>query len=228
MDTPCNASERLEGRRGSTLLELLIALAIFSILAVMGTSALQDLLPRWRTRAAALEFRSHIDQCRMLAIRTGRECRIQMVHYDSSLSDLESTPTGKYTIDLGNRNLNSTEWDTLPIDDIDGSGSTVTREYEGTIDIGDRNSSWHKRYVAIDTWGELGGPGSDNNDALVFGPKGWLTNPATDFNNYGYVTITFVNKFARFQGRFEDRQVRIYRTGVAKIENIFTEEVTGK
>ena len=52
-------------RSGFTLVELSIVLAIAMITLSYGVWMAQDLLPRWRCRAAAMEMSSHIQRCRL-------------------------------------------------------------------------------------------------------------------------------------------------------------------
>ncbi len=72
---PMSPLSSRSSRRGFTLIEMAITLAIISILTGWGIWMSQDLLPRWQTRSAAQEFAASVQQCRMIAIRAGVECR---------------------------------------------------------------------------------------------------------------------------------------------------------
>ena len=83
--------------RGFTLLEVMITVAIVMILTTVGIGMSSDLIPRYRTRKAALTMATQMQQCRSLAVRTGRECSVWLIDYDSSLSDPDNN-VGEYWV----------------------------------------------------------------------------------------------------------------------------------
>ena len=213
----------LPSRRGFTLLELAIVLALVGILTAIGIIMSNDMLPRYRTRAAALQFQAKAQQCRAAAIRSGRECIIRFLSTDSSLTDL-TTNTGVYWIGLGNRNRGSTTWDYLPVNtgtaDIDAS--------QGQVDIGDDTGPHFWRRVGLaplTTNPQAAGYCTGTENCIVFGPRGFVTNAdggagggGGSWNSAGYIPVTFVNKVARAEGRVEDYTARVTRSGMVRVD----------
>ena len=212
-------------RRGFTLIEIVITLAIVLILTALGVGMSDQLIPRFRTRKAALEFMAKVQQCRSVAIRTGRECSIWLFPGDSNLSD-PSTNTGEYWVGVGDAARNSTTWDYLPEDsETDGSDDDTS---QGIIDLGDPDGDYYAPRVAIDyTSGTLGGPGVGNSDRIVFNARGFVTNPDTDFDSNGTITVTFVNKMARSKGITEDYKVIITRPGMVRVDTSVADTFNG-
>ena len=109
---------------------------------------------------------------------------------------------------MGNKDLNADEFETLPTDDIGE---------QGTWDIGSGSKDKLRR-VSIMEYETITGPSSAGSNSIVFSPRGFLTNPAGDFND-GYITISFVNKVAYSKGISDIFKVNIGRTGMTRIEN---------
>ena len=195
-------------RRGFTLIELMIVVAIFSILAVVGFGMTRDTLPRYRAQGAAAQFAGNVAKCRMAAIRSGYECRILMSDYDDKPSLLTSDNTGEYYLQLGNKNINSDEFETLP---------TSLMEIKGHFTLA-KGSTDYKRNVSIMDWGTLNGTSGAGSDSIVFSPRGFVANPASDFSS-GYITIKFVNKVAYADGIEDVYKVQIARSGMTRTEN---------
>ncbi len=216
-------------RAGFTILELVVVVAIVLILSAIGIVQSQEMVPRFRTRRAAQTFASLVNQCRSLAIQTNRECSVWLVDYDSSLSSLSSN-TGEYWVGLGDSNSGSTTWDYLPPDSLaDGSDDDVS---QGIVDLGDEDNQFYARHVSIATWGSgLSGPGTSNSNRIVIDPRGFVINPATDFDGTGHIKLTFVNKVARQGGRTEDYYVRVSRSGMTRVDQsaneVFASTVSG-
>lgn len=195
-------------RQGFTLIELMIVVAIFSILAVVGFGLTRETLPRYRAQSAAAQFAGNVAKCRMVAIRSGYECRILMSDYDDKPALLTSDNTGEYYIQLGNKSINSDEFETLP---------TSLMEVKGHFTIA-KGSTDYKRNVSIMNWGTIGGTTGAGSDSIVFSPRGFIANPATDFND-GYITIRFVNKVAYADGTNDIYSVQIARSGMTRTVN---------
>ena len=213
-----------QARRGFTLLELMIVVALIMILTAIGIGLSDDLIPRFRTRHAAKTFASKVNQCRALAIRSGKECSVWLLAADTSLTDLDSNE-GEYWVGLGDKNRASATWDYLPVDTE--TGGSDSDQSEGIIDLGEKGGQFYQRRVGIAQWAALTGPGSGNNDRIVFGPRGFVTNPAADFGALGTIDVSFVNKVARAGGFTEDWIVKISRTGMARIDTTVQGEYDG-
>ena len=175
------------------------------------------MVPKYRTRAAAVEFAKYVDLCRNIAIRANKECRIELLSWDSSLASLSSPNAGSYSISLGNLSYNSTTWDILPEDSReDLSDDDQSR---GFIDIGP-GGEHEQRKVSIDyTAGSIGGPGNNLPNSIIFGPRGYLLNPASDFNATGYIEVHFANKLEMSNNRSENYVVMVTKTGMTRLDN---------
>jgi len=192
------------------MLEVVIVVAIIGVLTSTGYIIAQGVVPQYRTRGAALDFATRVGQCRTLATSSGRECRVLMVAYDTSLVSMDEN-TGTYLVQVA---IPGGGWDTMPIDTI--TDSVDDNQTVGTYDLPTGN--YKLAHVAIDNWGTIGGPGIDNDNAIVFDSRGFVANPAGDFTN-GSITITFVNKVSESRGNPDQWAVHILRTGLTKLDS---------
>ena len=195
---------------GHTLVELAVAIAIVGILAGIGWTSLQPLLDRYRMMKTARMLHADIQNLRNIAIATNRETRLKLVEADSAL-DPGEPQVGAWLLQAGNRSSGSSEWDTLPIDDDEGSDDS-----EGVRDIG-VDGGEAALHISLAVWTVLAGPGADNADCVVFTPRGWVHNPPGDFAD-GYLALTLVNKGSTGRGGDEHATIRISRGGLARIE----------
>ena len=101
----------------------MIVVAIITILTAVGIGMSSDLVPRFRTRQAARTFAAKVNECRSLAIRSGKECSVWLLAADTSLTNLSSN-TGEYWVGMGNKNRNSATWDYLPVDTETGGSDS--------------------------------------------------------------------------------------------------------
>ena len=206
-----------QNRRGFTLVELCIVIALIGLLSSLASEAFYRRIPSYKTRSAAIEFSKNVDKLRMFALRNNRETRLCLVDYDSSPNSTSSANAGKYYLQVGNKNIRSTSWEYLPIDAVSDSSDDETKL--GVVDLTTSGFNYRKN-VSIADWGsDIGGPHIGNGDCLVFSPRGYVRNPASDFNSQGFIEITFVNKVARSHGEKDDFIVMVARTGFTRIDN---------
>jgi prepilin-type N-terminal cleavage/methylation domain-containing protein len=204
-------------RAGFTLIELVVTVAIFSIVAGIGAYAGQGALPRWQTRSMAYRVKADLERCRAIAITYGSYCRVKLLTYDNALGT-SSVSKGSYAIQWcntkgGDAYEDGTCWDTLPIDVPDArSGALVA---EGYVDL-----STLGKHVSISGYG---GAASDphniawpspydvvNDDAIVFDWRGTIVNPASNYTADGHVYIDIANKFrARTEHVLECYVIRV-------------------
>ncbi len=211
-------------RAGFSLIEMAITVAVIGVLSVLGVAIMQDAVPGWRTRRAALEFAEHVNGARMRAVAESVQVRIILDAWDTDIDaygGLDSV--GAYRVQKGDASTGSSSWDTLPAD-MDGSDSLT---WEGTIDFSE-GSEHSLTGVSLDNTfdGTIDGVGGESN-TLVFSPRGWMQNPATDFAcdidddgaADGYICFDFVNKKARAHGRTDMWRVMVSRGGIARVQS---------
>lgn len=193
-------------RQGHTLLELAIALAVVAILAGIGIGVFQDRVTTYRMFSVARMLQSDLVTLRALAIDTNRETRVHFVEADLAM-DAEDAQHGAWDLQVGNRASNSTQWDTLPIDE---DGVVDVSEGERSLETGGHNEA---KWISLATWGTL------EDDAIVFTPRGWLGNPATDYVD-GMISVQVVNKRALLNGQDEHVALSVARTGMVRMQAV--------
>jgi len=197
-------------RAGHTLVELAVAIAIVGILAGIGWTRIQPQVDRYRMMKAARLLHADLQSLRALAIATNRETRLHFLLADTAL-DPDDVQLGEWLLQVGNRSTGSTEWDTLPVD-MNGEGDSS--EGERSLSPGGADETPR---ISLAPWPTLAGPGTDNADSIVFSPRGWVTNPATDFSS-GYVDLRIVNKRALGEGHTEEVTLSVSRGGLTRLE----------
>jgi len=211
-------------RAGFSLIEVAVAVAVVGVLAALGIGLIYEVLPRYRTRHAALQFASWAAKARTLAVRNNVEYRIYLARYDDSLNT--SPNVGAYMVQVGDKSQNSNYWDTLPKETTSyvgcpGSGAWLDNSYsEGTVDLS-KGGNANIPDVSIAEWDTISGPSSScqsNADAIVFSPLGWVTNPNADFGTSGYILVDFVNTEAYRKERSEVYRVSVARSGFARVD----------
>ena len=195
-------------RDGFTIIEVVIVVAILVAIASIGWGSLSSQMPRFRMLRAAKEMKSDIETLRMKAISSGHETKLVMESYDEDLDTVDSYG-GSWRLQTGNLSMNSTRWEDLP--------------GEGLVDMGP-DGNRKERGVGLQYWGGLTGPGSNNTDSIVFTPRGWVANPAADFDSDGYITLTLINKFARVDGITDEAYLRVARSGYVRLETSLGDE----
>lgn len=205
-----------KGEGGFTIIELMIVVGIIGILAVFAVPNLQALIPRYRLNRGAKEMAGVVQMARLMAISQGRDHRICMLSEDPDPTGTDpASNVGLYQVSAWNTALGASgAWDVLPIEET--SQTTDTRQDEGTYNMGQVAGGYGMRGISITDWTSMGGPGTGNDDCMVFSTRGWLSNPLTDFNA-GYIYVYFRNKY---ENPKEDmRTVRISRGGAVQILN---------
>ncbi len=199
------------------MVELAIVVAVIGIISAIAGWQVQSLVPKFRSKAAAVEFAKYVDMCRNLSIRTNRECKIELLTWDSAPSSISSTNYGSYSIAVGNAAMNSVTWDILPIDTY--SDSSDDDQSMGIIDLGQSGEQRQNKVSIRYTQGDIGGPRTGLTESLVFAPRGFLQNPNTDFNATGYIEVEFVNKVALSEGLNDVFVVMVSKMGMTRLDN---------
>lgn len=211
----------MRSRRGVTLVEIAIVVALIGVMAAIGAGMLGETVPAWRTRRAATEFYTTVNAARTMAISDGVEYRIWFEATDPDPST-SATNAGTYWVQKGDAATESSSWDTLPVE-MDGANALDGEGYVNLAD-GEQDSNPSVSIRAFDP--ELVGPshgGSDN--AIHFGPSGMLLNDADDFtcdvtgdgNADGFICVAFVNKDKAEKGADDVWTVSISRAGFARM-----------
>lgn len=81
-------------QKGFSLVELMVAVGIISILAAIGVPGIMNNLPALRLRTAARELYADMQRAKMLAVKTNREVSMTFFDADNSTANC---PTGSYT-----------------------------------------------------------------------------------------------------------------------------------
>ena len=203
-------------KRGYTLVEVAIIISIIGIVATLAWGGMSQHFPRYRLVQSAKMLKSHLMKMRKIAVQTNRETRIYFPNGGSDCSDSSNWGT-KWILAVGDKSVGSTSWDILPedasddgVDDDQGFGifDTSLSGNEKAIDI------------CLDQWSTMTGPsfnGANNTDAIVFSPRGWVSNPSTDFNSNGYIDLKLVNQVAARSGRIDTITLRIARSGMVRL-----------
>lgn len=198
-------------RRGFTLVELVVVLALLVVIAAIGFTSMRSHLPRYRLIRAVKAFKSDIVYLRNLSISTSRETRLRLTGTGGDCAaDLEAWG-GSWALEIGDRSSASRSWEALPEDAaVDGSDDDQS---EGSVDLGP-GGGLQSRSTCLEGWSDIEGPGADNADAIVFSPRGRLANPGTDFvEEGGWIAVTFVNQSAAREGVDDRVEVLVNRVG---------------
>ena len=190
--------------RAFTLLEIAVVIGVIALLSALGIATMQGSMPRYRMVNASKQLKGDLMELRMTAIEQNRQTRLVLGSGDADYLDPASASQGSWTLEVGNRSRNSTRW--RPTGE---SGSEVNIAKDGNRPFPD---------VSLMPWGSFAGPGRNNTDAIVFSPRGWVENPAEDFQSSGYIVLTLVNKEARAKGINDFIEVRVARSGLVDLE----------
>ncbi len=197
-----------------------MVVAILGVMAALAWGSLRDNIPRYRLISASRELAEDVANLRMLAITSNREARLVLEEFDPDGSDPD-VYGGAWRLQAGDASTNSRRWEDLPIDaDVDGSDD---QQGGGPVDLGPGGNR-ESPGVGLATMEALRGPGTGNGNAVVFTPRGWLSNPAGDFDANGYITLRLVNKSALSKGYADEVYVRIARSGYVRLESTASPE----
>ena len=179
-------------RRGFTLIEVGIVVALFVVLAAIGWGSTRGQMPRYRLIRGAKDLKGDLTNLKNLAVMSNRETRLLLIGSPGPCAETDDFG-GSWYLQAGNRSRGSTEWEFLPMDtEVAGEDE---EQGEGRVSLGDGGNRELKD-VCLEPWETLRGPGSGSADAIVFSPRGWVRNPASDFGDSGYVTLTLTNQAA--------------------------------
>jgi len=211
----------MRARRGVTLVEIAIVVALIGILAAIGAGMMTELMPSWRTRRAAREFAAQASQARSMAIADNVQYRIWLEETDPDPTT-SATNHGIYWVQKGDLAAHSTAWNTLPVemtgvDDLQGEGYVnIQKDAEDSL-------PWVSIEALPDTLA-----GTDSwTDSIIFNPRGMLDNPASDYDcdingdssADGYICVTFVNQKAALSGKTDEWIVAISRAGAVRLQH---------
>jgi prepilin-type N-terminal cleavage/methylation domain-containing protein len=201
------SAERRRGTRRFTLLELVVTIALVSIIASIGWVSTRDQLPRYRLQKAAKLMKNDVELVRHEAIFRGKEARL-VLQQSGGTCDASTPATGAWLLQIGDQPTGSTKWDTFPADALDdGTDDDVG---QGTIDLAAGGRA--TKHICLEDWGDLGV--APNQDAIVFNSRGWVRNPDDDYVS-GFIGLTLVNTDAR--GRRETVELRIAKSGTTML-----------
>ncbi|MED5371871.1 MAG: GspH/FimT family pseudopilin [Myxococcota bacterium] len=198
-------------RAAFTLIELMIVISLIVVLAALGVGALTELIPRYKARDAAEQFAADVEELRMMAIMNDKETRLVVTDYDTDPYN-PGAGAGAWSLYVGNKNLNSTFWDQLP---YEASKSTDAYSGEGVRDLS--TGTYKVKNVGLV---------EPDVTAIVFNPRGWVTNDASDFgysSNASSIDYVFANKAQK--GTDHDiYTVKVFRGGMVRIEAGFGDQ----
>jgi len=194
----------VRAKRAFTLLEIGVVIGIIAVISALGIATMRGSMPRYRMVNASKQLKGDLMDLRMKAIEQNRQTRLVLEESDDDYLDPNSASAGAWKMEVGNRSRNSTRWRAVE----DGS-SSVNIAKAGNRPFPD---------VSLMPWGSFSGPGRNNSEAIVFSPRGWVENPAEDFQSSGYMVLTLVNKEARAKGINDFIEVRVSRAGLVDLE----------
>lgn len=209
-------------RSGFTLVEVAIVVALMGVLAAIAYGSTRDQMPRYRLIRAAKGLKSDLVNLKNLAVLTNRETRMVMVSSPGDCGDTDAYG-GEWYLQAGDRSRGSSRWEFLPIDtEVEGEDE---ERGEGQVSL-NKDGNQQQRDVCLEPWGGFSGPGSGNADSIVFSPRGWLRNPADDFNAQGYLELVLTNQAAGRKGVNDQVKVLVSRAGMVRMHSTLGHEMS--
>lgn len=191
---------RPSNRRAFTLIEMVVVLGIMAVMVVIGIGSTRKQMPRFRAVGVAKQLQADMMLLRNTSAEQGVETRLLLVEADTDYTDPDSAQAGAWKLQVGDRSLASTTWT-----DLGNATMASTSLADGSQDAVPQ--------VSLAPWAALAGPGSTNSDAIVFSPRGFVTNPDGDFGTDGYITVTVVNKESWRHGIEDHIDLKVARSG---------------
>lgn len=109
--------KRLKNHQGFTLIELMVAIAIVAIVTSIAIPAYLSWKPRTEIRSAVAQVQSDLNQAKMRATETRRQCRVVF-------------STNGYQIFDGNRIMNSNQWGNVDLNGVfTNLNPVITRDF---------------------------------------------------------------------------------------------------
>jgi prepilin-type N-terminal cleavage/methylation domain-containing protein len=207
-------------RQGFTLIELMVALVLLGFIAAIGWGSMADSLPRFRMIRSARLLKSDMSSLRNLAVQSNRETRLRFVQSGGDCTDADNWG-GSWEMSIGESSSGSTTWDLLPDDAFEDG--TDDQQGEATTDLG-VDGNHRAADVCLQAWASLLGPGTGNANAVVFSPRGWVTNPGSDFSSSGYLEFTLANQQATRKGFTDEVSVVVFRSGMIRLVSALGQE----
>lgn len=203
---PCVPFHARRSRRGVTMVEIAIVMAIIAVMAGLAGSYLNPMLPSWRTRRAASEFAGTLELARQRAMAEGVQYRVRIEVSDDDVS-ADTQSVGGWSIAGANPVGSAAEWDVLPledgdVDDIQGEGLRIF-----SADAEDPLPG-----VSLLSFGDP----MPTDGAILFDTRGFLANGLDEFNENGTIAVVFANKAAARDGKQDEWTVCISRSGVVR------------
>jgi len=209
-------------RKGFTLVELGIVIAVITVLAAIGWGSTRGQMPRYRLIRGAKSLRGDLTNLKNLAVMSNRETRMLLIGSPGDCLETDEFG-GSWFLQAGNKSRGSTSWEFLPIDtQMEGEDE---EQGEGRVSIGDGGNR-ELRDVCLEEWEPLRGPGTGSSDSIVFSPRGWVRNPAADFDSSGYLILTLTNQAAGRLGVVDKVHIRVSRAGMVRMHSTLGHDLT--
>ena len=209
-------------RQGFTMIEVLMVASMFVVLATIGFGSTRSQMPRYRLIQASKGLKGDLMTLRNLAVETGRETRLVLTDAPADCGDPDQYG-GVWRMEIGDASRRASWWEQLPPDAYDdGTDDDISA---GEVNIGDGGNR-KARDVCLMEWSPIRGPATGNTNAIVFSPRGWLSNPPEDFDGTGHLVVQLANQAAARQGVEDKVRVMVTRSGMVRLHSTLGEEMS--